>query len=206
MDVPYLWDEHACTGGEKRDMLPSSVPLTPAQAVRVHGWFNPSRRLDWATVRSRGDLDFCTLYRMLCGKIVNASSPIGSSALDSLFTLQPSFKEWVSERKVSLVDCEVMHRRWVIKPLEDFGPGRIKVGEILQAGLSCSALKGCGVTVDRLVDVGMTPGIMALFRFTLEEWLSLGLGRRHVETMTHAQVEEVFGATKNVLEASLRCA
>ena len=82
---------------------------------------------------------------------------------------------------------------------------RVKGGEILQAGLSCAAIRGCGVTVDRLIDVGMTPGVMCLFRFTLEEWLSLGLGRRHVETMTHAQVDEVFGVTKAVLEASLRC-
>ena len=105
-------------------MLPSSVPLTPAQAVRVHGWLNPSRRLDWATVRSRKDLDFCSLYSMMCGRVVNATSSLGSAALDSLFAMQPSFKEWVSERKVSLVDCEVMHRRWTIRPLEDFGAGR----------------------------------------------------------------------------------
>ena len=91
-----------------------------------------------------------------------------------------------------------------MRPLEDFGPGRVKVGELLQAGLSCCALRGCGITVDRLMDIGMTPGIMALFHFTLEGWLSLGLARRHVDVMTHAEISEVFGSTKNVLEASIR--
>lgn len=180
----------------------SSIPLTSSQAVRVHGWLSPSRRLAWSTVKSRKDLNFCSLYMMLCGGLASPTSYHGSEALDSLFSLQPSFKEWVATQKVALVDCEIMHRRWMIDPVVDFG-GRVKIGEILQAGLTHSALKGCGMTVDRLQDIGMTVGVMALFHFKMDEWMSLGLRRRHVERMTHAQVEDVFGVPKTVLEASM---
>lgn len=80
----------------------------------------------------------------------------------------------------------------------------MRIGELLQAKLSHEAMLGCGLSVDALCAVGMTPEVMRLFRFSLEEWMRLGLQSGHVNAMTAAQVEGVFGLTKNVLEASLR--
>ena len=49
----------------------------------------------------------------------------------------------------------------------------------------------------------MTPDIMRLFHYSLEEWVKLGLCSSDVEIMTHAQVDSVFSITKMVLQASL---
>lgn len=180
-----------------------SVPLSSSHAIKIHGWLSPSRRLAWHTVKSRTDLSFCTLYSILsCGKTTGVTTD-NVRALDTLYTLQPNIMEWINAKKVALVDYEVMHRRWVINPLTDFG-GRVRIGEILQAGFSHSAVHGCHMSVDALFSVGMTPDTMSLFHFSLDGWLRLGLRREHIDGMTAAQVENVFGLTKQVLEASLR--
>jgi hypothetical protein len=184
----------------------ASVPLSSSQAVRIHGWTSPSRRLTWQKVRERTDLSFCTLFNILADNKTNVSTGLtveATRALDTLYMLQPDILEWVRESKVALVDYEVMHMRWNVDPVTDFG-NRVKVGEILQARFSHRAMVGCHLYVDTLFSVGMTPEIMVLFGFTFEQWLRLGLRRRHIEPLTCAQVENVFHVTKNVVEASLR--
>lgn len=138
----------------------ASIPLSSSQAVRIHGWFAPSRRLSWQEVhthtmpstprartlwtvhgwltdcgrllqvRQRPDLTFCTLYATLSGRLAHEaggggaqrhSCPESSRALDSLYLMQPSILQWIAARKVALVDYEVMHRRWAVNPITDFG-------------------------------------------------------------------------------------
>ena len=164
------------------------------------------RRLTWQTVRSRSDLTFLTLYTVLSDGRHAATHDTAESvrALDTLFLLQPSIMEWIDSRKVALVDYELMHRRGLVNPVTDLGGDRGRIGELLQASLSHEAMVGCHLSVDTLLRVGMTPEIMGLFHFSLEQWMRLGLERRHIDAMTAAQVEGVFRLTKNVLEASLR--
>lgn len=172
-----------------------SIPLTPAQAVRIHGWTNPYRRLYWTTVVEREDLTFSALVHKMGG-----NTP---QNLNLLHLLQPHVHEWVRLKKIDVQDCELMHKYWDIHPLRDFGTDVVKIGELLQAGLSFDALMGCRVKVDDLFRAGMTADVMMLFRFSFQQWLDLGLQKRHVENMTTAQVERVFSLTKNTLEASL---
>lgn len=182
----------------------TSISLTSGQAVTIHGWMAPCRRLDWnAHVVPRTDLNFFGLFTALSRGVTDPLSYEGQKTLDQLHKLQPDFKEWLLNKKVALVDCEAMHHRWNIDIVNDFGPGRVMVGEILQANLSARAIHGCGLNVDSLIKLGMTPDIMRLFHFNLQEWIKLGLRREHIELMTHAQVDSVFSVTKMVLEASL---
>ena len=181
----------------------ASIALSSSHAVKIHGWTCPSRRLTWQTVRSRSDLSFHTLYTVLSDGRTSGVSVDGTRALDSLYTLQPNIMEWINAKKVALVDYEAMHRRWIVNPLTDFG-GRVRIGEVLQAGFSHEAMLGCQLSVDSLFSVGMTPDTMALFHFSLDGWIRLGLRREHVDGMSAAQTENVFGLTKQVLEASLR--
>lgn len=171
-----------------------SIPLSAAQAIRVHGWMNPYRRLYWSTVVERADLTFSALV----AKMGNTQQ-----TLNLLHLLQPHVHEWVRLKKIEVQDCELMHKYWDIHPLRDFGTDVVKIGELLQAGLSFDALMGCRVKVDDLFKAGMTPDAMILFHFSFQQWLDLGLQKRHVENMSTAQVERVFSLTKNTLEASL---
>lgn len=73
-----------------------------------------------------------------------------------------------------------------------------------QAQLSSACLKGCSVDVDGLTRFGMTRDTMALFRFSLEEWIGLlGLRKEHLQGMSEAQVDRTFGLTMNVVEAAI---
>lgn len=192
----------------------SSIPLTPAQAIRIHGWLNPLRRLFWqAHVVPRPDLTFSTLLQKLSnGNSLHddqGSVIVDNHALMLLHHLQPSAKVWIELKKVTLEDCEVMHKFWDIHPMRDFvmedpvsGLHEVHVGDILEAGLSFEALKGCKVTLDDLAKAGLNPDNMRLFHFSLYQWKQLGFSELHASVMSAAQVETVFGMTKQTLEAS----
>lgn len=120
-----------------------------------------------------------------------------------MYTLQPNIMEWISNKKVALVDYEVMHTKWIVNPVTDFG-GRVRIGEVLQAGLSYNAIKGCNLSVDALFSIGMTVDIIPLFRLSIDQWIQLGMQKRHVEKMTTGQVFSAFQLSKTVLDASLR--
>lgn len=177
-----------------------SIPLTPAQAIRIHGWMRPIRRLYWqAHVLARHDLTFAVLVDKM---------KLCDSTLAALHQLQPDIKQWVACKKVTLEDCEVMHRFWDVHPIrdfcieDDFGAHEVKIGEILQAGLSFEALKGCKVTLEDLAKAGLNPDNMILFQYTLYEWRQLGFDEKHAACMTPIQVERVFGCTKHTLEGA----
>lgn len=85
----------------------TSIPLTSSQAVRIHGWSCPSRRLAWQAVRDRTDLSFCTLFTIMSDGQISSNSYQAGRALDMLFMLQPNIMEWISCQKVALVDYEV---------------------------------------------------------------------------------------------------
>jgi hypothetical protein len=58
--------------------------------------------------------------------------------------------------------------------------------------------------VDGLIRLGMTQDTMALFRFSLDEWIGLlGLRKDHLQGMSEAQVDRTFGLTMNVVEAAI---
>lgn len=120
--------------------------------------------------------------------------------------MQPNVSEWIRAGKITLQDYEDLHGLWDVNPVTDF-KGKIKIGEILQACLSCEALRGCNLTVDVLFnECGMTPENMCLFHFSLSEWLTLGLCSEHVAEFSSSQSELVFGVPKHTLAGSLRSA
>ena len=182
------------------DSLERSIPLHPSQAVRIHGWMKPVRRLYWkAHVLARQDLLFSTLVDKM---------GLCNNTLASLHHLQPNIHAWIHSKKVVLEDCEIMHPFWDVHPLRDFhvqdghGIHPVKIGEILQAGLSFDALLGCKVTLEELAKAGLNPSNMKLFCFSLYQWKQLGFTYPHAACMSSSQVENVFGIPKHVLEAS----
>jgi len=176
-----------------------SIPLTARQAILIHGWMKPVRRLYWNThVVARKDLTFAVLVSKM---------KLSDPTLSSLYQLQPDARQWIQLDKVALQDCEVMHKYWDIHPIRDFvlkdgvGIHEIKISELLAAGLSFEALSGCKVTFTDLAKAGLNADNMRLFDFTLYQWKMLGFQRMHAGCMTSAQSEIVFGMPKNVLEA-----
>lgn len=77
--------------------ISQSIPLTPSQAVRIHGWLQPSKRLHWQTVRDRPQLSFRNLYKLLeqNSRGGGLQHDVGKTTLDLLYLLQPSVAEWI---------------------------------------------------------------------------------------------------------------
>jgi hypothetical protein len=214
-----------------------SIPLTPSQAVRIHGWLQPRQRLRWQTVKDRPDLTFTTLLNVLLRGSQNIKKKdiekiqrldtleeyelagVVCPVLEQLYTLQPSVLEWINAGKVVMNDYNIMHLigKWRLDPINDFsskmmmmkssgaegGGDGVKIGEILQANLKASTLSSCGIDVDRMISLGMTPNIMALFRYSLQEWKGLSIKRKHIDSLSNYQSLSIFGLNKNVLEGSI---
>lgn len=77
------------------------------------------------------------------------------------------------------------------------------IGDILEVKLSAECLLGCHVGVGALARLGMTQDTMHMFRFSIGQWASLGLERVDVQGMSDAQIDRVFGTTRNVVESTL---
>ena len=107
-------------------MQHGGIPLSSTQAVTIHGWINPQRRLHWATVMAREDLTFLGLFKCLSKGSTYPLTAGGQLGLDLLFSLQPDFRAWVVSKKAFLGDCEAMHHRWTIDLNRDFGVGRVR--------------------------------------------------------------------------------
>lgn len=192
--------QQALNPSSYRETYDTGIPLLPAQAVSIHGWLKPIRRLNWKLhVVPRKDLTFAALVDKM---------KLCDDTLMALHRLQPDAKQWIHLEKVTIEDCEVMHRFWNIHPIRDFhvkdelGIHEVKLGEILLAGLSFECLKGCNVTLEDLAKAGLNPDNMRLFHFTLCEWKQLGFKEEHTKCMSSAQIEQVFGVPKHVLDAS----
>ena len=101
-----------------------------------------------------------------------------------------------------------MHKYWNIHPMRDFhlkdefGVHEIKIGELLEAGLSFEAIHGCKVTLEELARAGLNPDNMCLFNFRFYQWKMLGFKASHAKCMSSSQVEATFGIPKHILEAS----
>lgn len=181
-------------------MYSMSIALTPAQAVKIHGWIQPSRRLSWEQVCQRDDLTFYSLFVVLCDGIHTPSHR--QHAVATLHTLQPSLQEWICRGKVTLEDCEVLHMKWDVNFTRDFP--NMSIGNILMANMSHEAMVRCKMDVDILINQsGMTPDIMSLFHFSPRQWVQLGLRYDHIKDMSDALMCKVFGVPRHMVEAEL---
>lgn len=174
----------------------AGVPLTNTQAIEIHGWWNPTRRLTWTQVKSRDDLNFRRLYAIM----LRGSDPVKAATL--LHVLQPDLRQWLQTDKANLQDCEVLHVKWDVDFARDF-PGQ-SMGNVILAQLSFEAMRKCRMTVDALIErAGMTPESMSLLHLTCREWAQLGLRRCHIHYMSDALVAQIFRAPRHVVEGEL---
>ena len=168
------------------------IPLTPGQAVSIHGWFNPravSMTLSWTDVLPREDLTLQTLHFKY------------NVTLELLHRLQGDLSQWIRSGRAKLEDVPMM-TMWKAHPIHDF---KADLGDLIGMGWKSEQYKLMNVTYSDLVEVGMTADTMAIFRFTLYEWSLLGFTKAHaVQMMPHALANQ-FGMTKeNVLRCLLK--
>lgn len=146
------------------------IPLTPGQAVTIHGWFAPKDTLVWHDLLPKPHLTFryltdtCKLPREL------------------LHVLQPDGAEWIRCDRATLADAPALAPHWGnAHPVHDF---HADVVEILAQAWPAATLRATGVTYDDLMAAaGMTVDTMARFNFSLYDWTTLGFGLRHAHAL-----------------------
>ena len=163
--------------------------LTPGQAVFIHGWLAARQTLTWQDVLASSSITFQRLRA--------ANIPIAS-----LHQLQPDATQWITARKATLADCPEMQTHWGCDAIRDFGAD---IADLMLTEWPPATLTAIGVNYDRLVDLGLTPVNMVLFRqLTLLGWSQIGFVRSHAERISEPHLIKLFGMGKADVLRSLR--
>jgi hypothetical protein len=154
------------------------IKLTVDQGVQLFGLFSNKRTLTWGDVS-----DSAITFRQCVSARIDPAK---------LYRMQKDLGEWLRHGKVRLDDFKDL-APWRPNPFTHFNA---HVGDLIVKRhlFSSEALSLGGVTFEALWERhGLTPELMAMIKFTPEEWADLGLRTEHLEQFNDAQWEAVFG-------------
>ena len=152
------------------------IPLTPGQAVTIHGWANPKETLSWTDILSKSTLTFRFL-------ITEARIP-----QELLHKLQPDIAAWKQANKVTLEDA-VYLTQWPAHPVRDL---RADLSDLINTNWPAEVRVKTGVTYADLLETGLTPETMGMFNFTLLDWSNLGLTKADAEKIPAHSLARLF--------------
>jgi len=171
------------------------IKITAEQSMELFGLFSNKRTLVWNDIIKR---DSPLTFR----KCVNAKIEIAK-----LYQMQKDLEEWIRFQKVCLDDCKDLEL-WCPNPFHHF---QSNIGDLILKRHLISAellIKG-GVTFDSLWDrYGLTPELMAMIKYTPEQWAALGIQSKHMEQFNESQWYAVFGNMSRkelLIEISRNC-
>ena len=114
--------------------------------------------------------------------------------------MQPDKQEWLQRGGVCIEDLKDMSV-FPVNPLTDFA---VDLAELWNMQLSVEEMIKMGITYEQLVYRGITPGIMAAFRFPLSVWVGLGFVYDHAACMQEAETQMIFALGRDVLMQILK--
>jgi hypothetical protein len=123
-------------------------------------------------------------------KCVDQKIPIAK-----LHKMQPDLEEWIRHGKVELKDCKDM-TLWTPNPFYHFN---CCIGDLViqREHLTPTVLLNGGVKFNILWDrYGLTPDIMALIKYSPEDWVRLGITEDHLDYFNEKQWQAVFQRLK----------
>jgi hypothetical protein len=158
-----------------------AIPLTPGQAVTIHGWLRPKEWLSWTDVLASPGLTM---------QYLNETANIPK---ELLHRMQPDITAWLRAGRVHMDDAPTFMHLWAAHPIRDL---KADLGDVIAFQWNARTMRGSGVTYSDLRDAGMTHDTMALFGYTLYEWSTLGFSRADAESMPAASLARLFQLTK----------
>jgi len=170
------------------DMYP--IKITTLQSNSLFGMFRPKTTLTWADIIEKGS-------KVTFRDCVNAKIQISK-----LYQMQKDLDEWIRYKKVVLEDCKDL-ALWCPNPFYHF---QANIGDLILKRhiISAEMLVQGGVTFDILWErYGLNPDLMALIRYTPEQWVALGIQDKHLQCFSDDQMYAVFGRLqrKDILQA-----
>ena len=167
------------------------IKLTAEQSMQLFGIFSTMRRtLTWSDIKRRGS-------NITFRSCVNAQVEI-----TKLYRMQKDLEEWIQYDKVCLDDCKDL-ALWCPNPFHHF---QCNIGDLVLKRhiISSELLQRGGVTFEILWErYGLSPELMAMIKYSPEQWIALGMQEKHIEQFNEAQWFAVFKKLKrtDVLKA-----
>ena len=158
-----------------------SIPLTPGQSVTIHGWMRPKTTLSWTDVLANERLTMQYLH---------SSTKIPK---ELLHRMQPDIQSWVQANRANLSDAASFIHVWDAHPIKDL---KADLGDIIDFQWDAKTMRQAGMGYSDLKEVGMTHEMMAVFKYTLYEWSTLGFSRTDAEAVDSPTLARLFCLTK----------
>lgn len=157
----------------------TALELTPAQSIRIFGWFDqPSLTLAWSDVKEK-TLTWSGLRKL-------KFSPA------DLKRLQPDKTAWIQRGGIRLADLPDL----LVFPVNPFVDFRADAAEVWECGFSAQQLLEMGVTYSHFVQAGLSPLLMQHFQFSLRDWLEFGFCTADISKLTDTEINAVFKVNK----------
>ena len=172
-----------------------AIRLVPEQSLTLYGFLRPKRTLTWRDVVETQGITLA-----LC---VRSGIPP-----DRLHRLQPDIKEWIRYDRATVADCVHMGP-WRPHPFHDLGCKSIGDLVLYRDEMPPKLLINSGVTVAHLrARYGLTPELMIMLRYSLDDWLALGLDEEAINQADETQWARLFGTISRaeVRSAICKCA
>jgi hypothetical protein len=160
--------------------------LTATQAIDLYGMWYPKRVLSWKQVEDNPEFSWKRLRA--CG-----ISP------SELYKLQPDPQPWIDLKHIDIQDVTEMGM-WNIHPIRQM---KCTLSQLALLHWPVDVLIRVGLTYDDLVEAGLSIQTLPIFGFTLLNWNSLGMRKRHLEAATELQCIQAFGMKKAQVCCSL---
>ena len=159
----------------------TKIPLTPGQAVTLHGWLRPRENLSWTDVLANSSWTMEYLTETV--KIPK----------ELLHRLQPDILAWIKAGRVKMEQGGSFLTVWAAHPTKDL---KADLADVISFRWSAKAMRNSGMTYSDLMEVGMTYETMSLFPYTLFEWGTLGFSKTDAEAVPAHVLGRLFRMTK----------
>ena len=172
-----------------------AIRLDAEQSLMLYGFLRPKRTLTWRDVLENR------------GITLSACVQVGLPS-ERLYRMQPDIKEWIRYERATVNDCAHMGP-WRPHPFRDLGCKSIGELILYRDAMPPKLLIDASVTVQDLrARHGLTPDIMIMLRYSIDDWIALGMDEDTIVQIDDTQWPRLFGGvTRAEVRASIaKCA
>lgn len=164
----YRPDEYSLQSG-------GAVVLTASQAISLFGWREPLRAINWKLIVENAEFTFAKLLG------------VGLTP-EQIYTIQPAKAAWLALDKITLDDLPHTGL-WRVNPFTDLGSS---IAHLAVSEVNFDALKNNGVTFDDMCRSGLSLQNLRLFKFSLVQWIALGMRKGFVKDISDQESMQLF--------------
>jgi hypothetical protein len=160
------------------------MQVTPAQSIKIFGWWQQPRRMaSWENLKA-----LHLSWRRL-------RAELGFTA-EQLYSIQPDKREWIARGALTLHDLPDM----LMFPINPFVDLNADLAEVWSMRWPADLLADMGVTYEQMQRRGLNPQFMQHLNYSVGGWHLLKFSSQHIdETWSEQQCMRLFQVSKDEL-------